>query len=157
MHVNYVAIRWPTVTGHCLLTTCLPMFTGCSIQAGVSHHQALDGSPTDDVGFDDFIDVGFGDESVPDRIGIDHEVRAVLALVEAASLIGPHSVLESALGELLLEEFLQLGLAAGIAASPRISRRPLVAAYENMSLKFRHEPILPETKAQFAQGAEQGL
>jgi hypothetical protein len=123
--------------------TRLPVFTCCGIQAGVGHHQARDGFAADDVGFDDFIDVSFGDVSIPDRIGIDHEVRAVLALVETASLIGPHPALEAALGKLLLEKFLQLGLAAGIAASPRISRRALVAAYEDVFLKLRHESILP--------------
>jgi hypothetical protein len=130
-------------TGHRPLATALPMFTTCGIQTRVSHHQALDGLVADDVGFDDFINVGFSDESVPDCVGIYHEVRAVLALVETASLVGPHPALEAALRQFLLEEFLQPGLAVGIATPPRISRRALVATYENMFLKFRHGTILP--------------
>jgi len=130
------------LTDHCSLLTALPMFTGGGIQAGVGQHQALDGFAADYVGFDDFIDIGFGDVSVPDRIGINHDVRAVLALVETASLVGPYPALEAAFRQLLLKEFLQLALPAGVAASPWISRRPLVAAYENVSLEFRHEPIL---------------
>ncbi len=131
------------LTGHRSPTADLPMFTGRGIQAGVGHHQALNRFAANDVGFDDFVNIGFGDESVPDRIGINHEVRAVLALVETASLVGPHPPLEAMLRELLLEEFLQLALAAGITASARISRRALIAAHENMFLKFRHQTILP--------------
>jgi hypothetical protein len=109
------------------------------IQAGVRQPKALDRFAADDVGFNDFIDIGFGDKSVPDGIGINHQIRAVLTLVETASLIGTHFAFKAAFRQFLLEEFLQLRLASGVAASPRISRRALVAAYEDVFLKLRHE------------------
>lgn len=54
------------------------------VEAGVGQHQAADGLAADDVRFDDFVDVGLGDVTVPHGIGIDDEVGAVFALVETA-------------------------------------------------------------------------
>ena len=90
-------------TGHRSLATAFPVFAGLGIQAGVGQPQALDGFAADDVGFDDFIDVGVFNVSVPDRIRIDHEIWAVLALVEAAGLVGPHFAFEAAFRQFLLE------------------------------------------------------
>ena len=115
------------------------MFAGGSIQAGVGQHQAPHGLSTDDVRFDDVVNVGFGDVSVPHGIGIDHDIRAVLALIETARLIGPHFAFEAAFCQFLFEQFLQHRLAAGIATSPRISGRALIAAYEDMFFELRHK------------------
>lgn len=115
------------------------MFASGSIQAGVGQHQTLHGFSTDDVRFDDFVNGGCGDVSVPHGIGIDHDIRAVLALIEAAGLISADSSLEAAFCQFLLKQFLQGRLAAGIAASPRISGRALIAAYEDVFFEFRHE------------------
>lgn len=59
------------------------MFAGGRVKAGIGQHQALDGFAADDVRFDDLIDIGFGDAPVPDRVGIDDQVRAMFALIEA--------------------------------------------------------------------------
>jgi hypothetical protein len=59
-------------------------------------------------------------------------------LIEAARLIGPHFAFEAAFRQFLLEEFLQLCLAAGITASPRVSWRALIAAYKNVFLELGH-------------------
>jgi hypothetical protein len=109
------------------------------VQAVVGQQQTLDGFAADDVRLDDFVEVSFGDVSVPDGIRIDHDIRTVLALIEATGLIGAHFALKAAFREFLLEQLLQLRLAAGIAASPRASRRALVAAHENVFFEFRHE------------------
>jgi hypothetical protein len=115
------------------------MFTSGRIQAFIREHQARDGFPANDVGFDNFVDVSLGDVSVPDSVGIDHEIRAVLTLVETARLIGPHFTLEAAFGQLLFEQFLQLCLAFRIAASPGITRRALVTAYKNVLFELGHK------------------
>lgn len=117
------------------------MFAPGSVQASVSQHQPLDRFATDDVRFDDLIDVSFGDVPIPDGFRIDHEIWAVFALIEAARLVGAHTALESTFRQFLLEQLLQPGLAGRITASSRIPRRPLVAAYENMFLELGHEDM----------------
>ena|ERR1700730_5273222 len=91
-----------------------------------------------DVGFDDFVHVSLRDVSVPDGVRVDDQVRAMLALIEASSLVSPHFALQAALGQLLFEELLQFGLAARITASPRMSCRTLVAANKNVFLELWH-------------------
>ena len=63
------------------------MFTRRRVQAGIGQQQALDRFAAEDVGLNDLIDVSFRDVSVPDGFGIDHEIRAVLALIETARLV----------------------------------------------------------------------
>jgi hypothetical protein len=36
-------------------------------------------------------------EAVPDRIGIDHDDRAMLALIQASQLVGAHLALQTSL------------------------------------------------------------
>jgi len=91
-----------------------------------------------DVGFDDFVHVCLGDVSIPDGVRVNDQVRAVLALIEAPSLVSPHLPFQAALGQLLLEELLQFRLPAGITTSPRMSRRTLVAANEDVLLELWH-------------------
>jgi hypothetical protein len=114
------------------------VFAGCRIKAFVGQHQALDWFAADYVRVDDLVYVSLGDVSVPDGIGINNEIWAVLALVETARLVGPHYALEASLRQLLLEQFLQFCLAGRIAASARILGRALVAAYENVFFELRH-------------------
>lgn len=54
------------------------------VQAIICHEQALYRSAVDDVRLDDFVDIGGGDASVPDRVWVDDDGRTVLALVEAS-------------------------------------------------------------------------
>ncbi len=117
------------------------MFAAFSIKAGVGQAQPLDWLPANDVRFDDLVYVGFGNVPVPDGFWIDNDCWTVLALIQTAGLIRPHFALQAALRELLLECLLQLGLGGWIAASPRIARRTLVPADEDMLLEFRHRKI----------------
>lgn len=79
------------------------MFTRRCIQAAFGQPQAFYWLAADYVGVDDFFDVGLGYVSVPDGLGIDHEVRAVLALIQTSRLIGTDFAFEAALGEFLFE------------------------------------------------------
>jgi hypothetical protein len=115
------------------------MLAGGGVQAFIGQSKALDWFASYDVGFDDLLNVSLGDESIPYGLGIDHEIRAVLALIETAGLVGSHFAFEASFCQFLLEEFLQFGLARGIAASPRISWRALVAAYEDVFFELRHK------------------
>jgi hypothetical protein len=114
------------------------MFAGLGIQAGIRHAKPLDRFAAHDVRFDNFIHIGFGDEPIPHRFGINDEVRSVLALVEAAGLVGPYAALEAALRQFLLEEFLQAAFGGWVAAPARMAHRTLVAADEDMFFEFWH-------------------
>ena len=118
------------------------MLAGFGVQARVRDAQSLDRLSADDVRFDDLIHIGFGDVAVPDRFGIDHKVGSMLALVEAAGLVGSHSAHEPVLRQFLLEELLQLGLGRGIAASSRMACGALVSANEDMFVEFRHGRLI---------------
>ena len=53
------------------------------------HQQPRHRPAADDVLLDDFVDVALGDAAVPDIVGIDDDVRALLALIEAARTCWP--------------------------------------------------------------------
>ena len=59
---------------------------------------------------------------VPDGIGIDHEVRPVVALLQASGLVdADHVAADAMLSQLLLKDFLQDGFAGGIAGAARVT------------------------------------
>ncbi len=115
------------------------VFAGGGVQAGVGEAESFYRVAAEHVRFDDLVDVGFGDVSVPNSVGVDDEVGAVFALVEASGLVGADFALQSALGQFLFEELLQLGFGGGVAASAGMSRRALVSADENVSFEFGHQ------------------
>lgn len=117
------------------------MFAGGGVQAFIGQSQAFDWVAAYDMGLDDLVDVSLGYESIPYGFGIDHEIGAVLALIETAGLVGSYFAFEASFCQFLLEEFLQLRLAGGIAASPWISWRALVAAYEDVFLELGHKVL----------------
>jgi hypothetical protein len=90
------------------------------------------------VRLDDLIDIGFGDMSIPDGVRIHDDIRPVLALIEAAGLVGPDSPFKPSQRQLLFECFLQLRLCYRIAASSRMARGTLVPADKYMFFKLRH-------------------
>ncbi len=108
------------------------------VDAGIAQHQPFDWFPSHNVRLDDFIHVGERHSAIPHTFRINHDVRAMFALVQATGLIRPHFSFQSALRQLLLEEFLQFRIGRRIATSPRMSRWPLVPADENMFLKLWH-------------------
>jgi hypothetical protein len=114
------------------------MLAACGIQAFFGQAQALDRPSAYDVRLNDLFDVGFTNPAIPDGIGIDHHVRPVLALVEAAGLIGTDASLQAMGSQFLLEEFLQASFRQRITASPRMPCRSLVSANKDMFFEFRH-------------------
>ena len=67
------------------------VFAALRVDALWAHEQALDWLSSHDVGVDDLIHVIERDSPVPDGFGIDDQVGAVLALVEASGLVGANS------------------------------------------------------------------
>jgi hypothetical protein len=78
------------------------------------------------------------DEAVPDRLGIDDDNRAMLALVETARLVGTNEVLQSSVLNSVLEGGFELLSALGQAAWAGRVLVTLVGANKEMMLKFRH-------------------
>src|ERR1700738_1045118 len=106
-----------------------------------------------DVGFDDFVHVCLRDVSAPDGVRVDDQVRAMLTLIEASSLVSAHFALQAALSQLLFEELLQFRLAVGITASARMSRRALIAANKNVFLELWHGILVQHARRSSTLGA----
>src|SRR5580698_960286 len=66
-----------------------PVLATLGVDAGVFHHQSLDGFAADNVSIDNLFHVGQLHPAIPDGVGINDHVRTVLALVETAGLVGP--------------------------------------------------------------------
>src|SRR5438270_9060459 len=93
------------------------MLATLGVDALISHHQTLDRHAAQEVRFDDFVHVLSPHAAIPDRVGIDHQVGSMLALVEASGLVSAKAVLKSALRQLLLECLLQRSIAFRVAAA----------------------------------------
>jgi hypothetical protein len=90
------------------------------------------------MGFDDLLGVGRRGESVPDALGVDHDGRAVLALVQAAGRVDPDSALQAAAGHGSLDRLADRFAAPPRAAAPGVPLRPNIGTHENVFLKARH-------------------
>lgn len=109
------------------------------VQAFIGEAETAYWLSIDDVGFDDFVDVGFGDVSVPDSFRIDDEIRAMFTLIKTSGLVGADASLQTSCGEFLLEQFLQARFGLRIAASARMACRALVAANEYVVFELGHQ------------------
>ena len=122
------------------------VLAGAGVDATVGQAQALDGTVVRYVGLNDLGDVGESYISVPDALGIHHNGRAMLALVEASGLVSADGGLQPAKGELSLKRPLEIGGAGGIAAAARVAARALVAAYEDVFCELCHANSLVTIK-----------
>ena len=82
------------------------VFATGGVQTVFPQTQPFHWTTTDDVRLDDFFDVISGDPAVPHAVGVDHDIGAVLALIEASRLVCTNSAFQAALRQFLLEEFL---------------------------------------------------
>jgi hypothetical protein len=108
------------------------------VEAGIAQPQPFDRLLSHNVRLDDFIHIGQSHSAIPNPFRINHQVRSMLALVQTSRLVRPYPSFESTLRQPLLEQFLQLRFRRRIAASPRMPRRALVPANENMFLELGH-------------------
>ena len=120
------------------------MFTDSGIQALVFQPESFHRTSPHDVGFNDLVYITQRDSAIPDCFRIDYNVWPMLALIEAARVVGANSALQSALGELLLESRAQFVMSARIAAAARMALRAHIAANENVAFKFRHGSMVQE-------------
>src|ERR1051326_2835919 len=101
-------------------------------------HQPVDPATLLEVGFDDLVDIRLVLVTVPDALGVDHHVGAVLAAVEATGGIEAN-VLHAELPRFLTRIAAQLvktagGLGARHAAAARMALGPHVVAHEDVTL-----------------------
>jgi hypothetical protein len=108
------------------------------VQAGLVNQQVVEDLPSQDRPGDDPGDVLDGDLPVPDSLGINHDGRPVLALIEAARVVGSGQQAETRLPELDLEGILECLGAVGVAATPLVAGLANIAADENVMSKGRH-------------------
>jgi hypothetical protein len=108
------------------------------VEAGSRQAKPLHGTSMQKMLGDDLIHVLEFDEAVPDCLGIDDDYGAMLALVEAAGLVGANQVLKAGILYSVLEGGFELFAALGKATRARRVLVALVGANEEMVLKFRH-------------------
>jgi hypothetical protein len=108
------------------------------IEAGSRKAEPLHGTTMQEVFVDDLLYIFELDKAVPDRLGIDNDNRAMLALVETARLVGTNEVLQPSVLNSILERRFELFSALGQAAWTGRVLVTLVGADEEMMLKFRH-------------------
>jgi hypothetical protein len=90
--------------------------------------------------FDDFIDVFGFHSAVPNAFGIDNNVGAKFALIQAARFVRANEF-DATLFQLHFEKSLKLALACWIATWPRMARFTLIHADENVFSEFRHGSV----------------
>jgi hypothetical protein len=112
------------------------------VEAGPGEAQPLHGAAMDEMLGNNFIDVFELDEAVPDGLGINHNRRAVLALIEAAGLIGADEMLEAGIFDRVLECRLQFLAAVRKTAWAGRGFVALIGTDKDVMLKFRHGGFL---------------
>jgi hypothetical protein len=108
------------------------------VQTGIGQAEALDGATVEEMFGDDLLDVFDVDEAVPDGFGIDDDYGAVLALVEAAGLVGADGVFEAGFFDGVLEGGLELFAMLGTAAGAGGVFVAVIVADEEVMFELGH-------------------
>src|SRR5690606_32314953 len=98
------------------------------VQARVFDAQVVENPAADERFLDDPGNVFDGDAAVPDPLGIDHDRRAMLALFEAAGVIGTGGAGQSRTFDLLFEGRSKPARSLRIAAASTMAGLPDIAA-----------------------------
>ena len=116
------------------------MRTVFSIEACIRQPKALHRPVMQKVFCHNFIHVFYLDEAVPNRLGIDHNHRPMLALIETTGLICPDAVLQTCIFNCIFECRFDLFASLWKTTGTRCRLVALVSADKDMMLKFRHGP-----------------
>ena len=76
--------------------------------------------------------------SIPNRLGIDDDVRAMLALVQAARFVGANLSFQTTLRHRGLKQLVEFPGAIGIATPSWMSGIALIGADKDMPVEFCH-------------------
>ena len=101
-------------------------------------HKSLHDVAAQEVSFNDFVDIGRLDSSIPDAGRIDDHTGAVFALVQATTAIGTHRGTKTSSPQGFLEGRPEKLGALRIAATPRMALGPLVPANKEMMSVLGH-------------------
>lgn len=77
------------------------------VQAPFRQSQTFHRLPSQEMLRHDLVHVAGLDEAVPDRLRVHHHYGRVFTLIQAAGLIGPHSMLQTGILNRILESPLQ--------------------------------------------------
>jgi hypothetical protein len=108
------------------------------IETALSEPETLDRTPVNEMFRDDLVHIFDMNEAVPDRLGIDHHHRSMLALVKAAGLIRPNLGLQPGSFNSIFKGGFELFTASRKTAWTGRILVPLVGAYKDMVFKCRH-------------------
>jgi hypothetical protein len=84
---------------------------------------------------DDLIEIIGLNEPIPDLLGINHNGRAMLTLLQATRFVDAQHTGQLRRSDLVFEQLMQFTLPIGTAGRPRRSSLTLVGANENMSIE----------------------
>jgi hypothetical protein len=124
--------------GLLLCVSAVAMRAGIGVNAGFRQPKTANRTAVNQMLLDDLIDVAGADVAVPDRLGIDDNNGSVLALIEAAGLVGADFVLQAGILDGVFEGGLEVFGAVGKAAGPGGRFIPFVVADEEVVFKERH-------------------
>lgn len=79
------------------------MRAGLRVQAGFGQPEALHRPVVNEVFGNDLVYIFEVDKTIPDSLGVDHDDRAMLALVEAAGLVSANNMLEASIFDGILK------------------------------------------------------
>jgi hypothetical protein len=108
------------------------------IQAIVWNAEPLDRLTVDDMRIDNFVHVSGFLHGIPHGLGIHDHGWAVLALIQASSLVGANRIFDSPLREFGFECSVQVARLLRIAATARMVSRTGVGADKKMMFEFWH-------------------
>ena len=114
------------------------MRAGFCVDALVQDSEPLDWLPVDDVALEDFVDIIELDIAVPNALGVDNHVGAVLALVKAPGRVGSNRGLQVLALDLAFEVLAKPGAPIGVATASGVPRRASVGANKKVMLEEGH-------------------
>lgn len=123
-----------------MLKPALRRFVGAArrVDALFGQPQARDRDPVDDVRLDDLYHVGRFHSAVPDAIGVNHDGRPVLALIQTAGAVGSHLPFQASRRQFLFEEQLQLTQPFRVATAAGVFGRALIDADKDVMFEPCH-------------------
>jgi hypothetical protein len=114
---------------------CLAVGAAGGVDATLGQAETLDWPASHKVLADNFVHIRGLDRAVPDSVGVDDDGWAMLALVEAASLVGANRGGEARGLQLIFENGVQRSDAVAGARRPGTPGFAAIGAYKNVAFK----------------------
>ena len=105
------------------------------VETAFRNQEIVQDLPLQDGLADDPGDIRERDLAVPDTLRVDHDGRAMLALIETTSVIGPGQRAEPGFPELDLERVAERLAAFGVTTSPFVAGLSNISADKNVVME----------------------